>query len=201
MKRDYSSFTIGMLVLPLGLVGLGVALASSVSTPNTFVGGTTAVAAEVNANFAAHEAAINDNDARIDADALGRSVITYNGILNFSPTVDFTYEKAKVLGFFTKMRAGTDIKLTWNSHVDHDGGFANCQLRVNDVAGGDGSVGAGALVWGGSRVPANTWVIFQGLPAGVHEVSLWIRSTAVTTVRENDGNYSRQVLVEEQAAQ
>ena len=41
-------------------------LADSVTIPNTFVGGTPAVAGEVNQNFDAVASAINDNDARID---------------------------------------------------------------------------------------------------------------------------------------
>jgi hypothetical protein len=41
-------------------------LASDVTIPNTFTAGTPAVAVQVNANFAAVEAAVDDNDARID---------------------------------------------------------------------------------------------------------------------------------------
>jgi hypothetical protein len=63
--NNYKSFTIGMLVVPLALLTLGIAVASSVVTPNTFVAGTPAVASQVNANFTAHAAAINDNDTRI----------------------------------------------------------------------------------------------------------------------------------------
>ncbi len=59
-------FVLGTMIVPFALVGIGVVYASSVVTPNTFVAGTPAVAAEVNVNFAAHAAAINDNDARID---------------------------------------------------------------------------------------------------------------------------------------
>ena len=46
---------------------LDVALAGPVTTPNAFTSGTPAVAAEVNANFSAFEAAVNDNDARLAA--------------------------------------------------------------------------------------------------------------------------------------
>ena len=60
------SFFMGVLVLPLAVLGLGIALASDVTIPNTFVANTPALAAEVNANFAAVEAAIDDNDARLD---------------------------------------------------------------------------------------------------------------------------------------
>lgn len=48
-------------------VGGSVAVAGSVTVPNTFVAGTKAVAADVNANFDAVETAVNDNDARITA--------------------------------------------------------------------------------------------------------------------------------------
>jgi hypothetical protein len=63
--KTQNSFILGMLALPFVLGPLSVAFAGSVVTPNTFIGGTTALATEVNANFAAHQAAINDNNARI----------------------------------------------------------------------------------------------------------------------------------------
>lgn len=43
------------------------AWASSLTLPNTFTAGTTAKASEVNANFAAVKAAVDDNNARITA--------------------------------------------------------------------------------------------------------------------------------------
>lgn len=60
-------FATGMAIMPLALLAVAVAIAGNVATPNTFTAGTTAVAAEVNANFAAHAAEINDNDTRITA--------------------------------------------------------------------------------------------------------------------------------------
>lgn len=70
MKRTY--WTTGVLLLSLGLSSavlmLGTAhegKASSAEIPNTFTAGTTAFAAEVNANFTAVKAAIDDNDSRI----------------------------------------------------------------------------------------------------------------------------------------
>ena len=59
------SFVWGLVVTPLALLGLSVALASNVSVPHDFQAGTPAIAAEVNQNFGAVAAAINDNDARI----------------------------------------------------------------------------------------------------------------------------------------
>ena len=65
--KNPKQFVLGMLVVPMALLGLGIALAGSVTIPNTFVAATPAVAAEVNANFAAVKAAVDDNDARITA--------------------------------------------------------------------------------------------------------------------------------------
>lgn len=47
------------------LCGATAAVASSVTLPHTFTAGTSAQAAQVNANFAAVQAAVDDNDARI----------------------------------------------------------------------------------------------------------------------------------------
>jgi hypothetical protein len=52
---------VGLVVFSLSAFGTDVAL------PWTFTPGTTASATQVNANFAAVEAAVDDNDARIDA--------------------------------------------------------------------------------------------------------------------------------------
>ena len=53
------------------------AWAGNVTIPNTFTDGTAAVAAEVNANFSALEAEVDDNDARITANGSG---IVANGL-------------------------------------------------------------------------------------------------------------------------
>lgn len=50
-----------LLVLPM------LSSAAELSTPNTFFAGTPALAEEVNANFSAAEAALNDNHSRIQA--------------------------------------------------------------------------------------------------------------------------------------
>ncbi len=63
----YRSFVFGMLVVPIAVLGFAVVYASSVTIPNTFTAGTPAVAAQVNANFAAVKTAVDDNDTRITA--------------------------------------------------------------------------------------------------------------------------------------
>ncbi len=82
--KPNKKFILGMMVVPLALVGIGLTYASSVTTPNTFVGGTMAVASEVNANFAAHAAAINGNDS--DLRGL-MSAPAFHATMSVTPTV------------------------------------------------------------------------------------------------------------------
>lgn len=65
--RDVKSFVVGLLVLPTVILLVAHAFAGPVTVPHTFVAGTPALAEEVNANFAALAAQINDNDGRIVA--------------------------------------------------------------------------------------------------------------------------------------
>lgn len=55
------------LLLVLLMLAPSSALAGSYTISNTFTGGTTALASEVNANFTGAKTAIDDNDLRIDA--------------------------------------------------------------------------------------------------------------------------------------
>jgi hypothetical protein len=104
--KNQNSFILGMLVLPLAFGALGVAFAGSVATPNSFTGGTTALATEVNANFAAHEAAINDNDARIDALSSDLNVLAVAHIDGFgTPSVSRSSNRVNRVGV-TVTRSG-----------------------------------------------------------------------------------------------
>jgi hypothetical protein len=122
------------------------------------------------------------------------------------PAQSFVYEQLRVVGAFTKDRDDTDILLIWNSHVDHDGRFANWQLRIdgNAPAGGAGAnaiaLSANPAFGAGAASAANLTALFRGLAAGSHEITIWVRSETTTQTRENNGNYTRQVLVEESLA-
>jgi hypothetical protein len=69
------------------------AIASTVTIPHTFVGGTTALASEVNANFQAVKAAVDDNDARIavleDASVFGdvETLDSFRGVVAADGTI------------------------------------------------------------------------------------------------------------------
>lgn len=65
--RDLRMFVLGLVTLPLAAYVVTRAFAGPVTIPHTFVADTPAVAEEVNANFSAVAAQINDNDARIAA--------------------------------------------------------------------------------------------------------------------------------------
>jgi hypothetical protein len=88
----------------LGLVMAGMfvltvaAFASDVTIPNTFVAGATASASEVNVNFAAVEAAIDDNDARLDAMAAGGVTSAYitDGTITSADIADSTITSADI---------------------------------------------------------------------------------------------------------
>ncbi len=56
-----------LAIFTLFMMDVSTARAGSVTIPNTFTSGTTAVAEEVNANFDAIDTAVDDNDSRITA--------------------------------------------------------------------------------------------------------------------------------------
>jgi len=63
MKKIVNHIVGGVLVF--GLMGVPLCLASELTVPNQFSSGDVTSASDVNANFAAIEAAVNDNHARI----------------------------------------------------------------------------------------------------------------------------------------
>lgn len=65
--RDLRMFLLGLVTLPLAAFAVDRAFGGSVTVPHTFAPNTPALAEEVNANFAAVAAQINDNDSRIAA--------------------------------------------------------------------------------------------------------------------------------------
>lgn len=65
MNKNFSKT---LILVTMSLWGSHL-IAGSVTVPNTFTGGTTASAAEVNANFDAVKSAVDDNDVRITGNA------------------------------------------------------------------------------------------------------------------------------------
>lgn len=84
MKVYIRFITVVLGVIFFSTIG---ASAGDLNIPNTFISGTPAVAAEVNANFAATEAAVDDNNARINDNAAdiagnGSNIAVLAGVIN-----------------------------------------------------------------------------------------------------------------------
>jgi hypothetical protein len=182
-----------VLVLGIVLVAFG---AGDASVPNTFVNGTTAQAAQVNANFQALVDQITANVPR-------RTRLEYNlkaqGVT--SSTV-LTWTKLRTFGSVTKYLSETDLIVDLNTNVWVNGVSAQLQLRIDDAD--DGTANGGMLVklvTGSAPVQssASTRSIFKGIPAGTRTVTLWMRSLdgGSVAVSENDDQVDRTVFIEE----
>lgn len=182
-----------MIVCGLALLAFG---AGEANVPNNFVAGTTASAAQVNANFTSLATQITNN-------VPWRSRLDYNAkVQGTTSPVVLTWTTFRTFGTFTKHRADTDVTLELHTDVLVNGVSAQFQLRVNDLP--EAAANSGILVRGvAGAAPfndsASTKAVFKGLPAGVHTVSLWVRSLdgGNYAVSENDANVDRTVFIEE----
>ena len=78
-------------LLGLSIVVIGTAQAGNLTVPNDFTPDTPALADEVNENFAATEAAVNDNDARISTLEGGASYAVSSLLNDFSTNLNSTF--------------------------------------------------------------------------------------------------------------
>jgi hypothetical protein len=188
----------GLLTSPLAVLGTVFVVfgAGEANVPNTFVAGTTAQAAQVNANFTA----LAD---QITANVPWRSRIDYNAKASglTSPTV-LAWVSLRTLGTFTKHRGDTDVVLNLDTDLWVNGNSAQFQLRVDGLP--ETAVNGGMLVRLVSGVApatdaASAKAVFRGLSAGTHTVSLWVRSLdgGNVGVAENDLAVDRTVYIEE----
>ena len=155
--KNPKQFVLGMLVVPLALMGLGIALAGSVTIPNTFVAATPAVAAEVNANFAAVKLAVDDNDARITALEGNRVLSSGTTLCTMRGSVLSTGAILEGAGFTSMNTAVGTYLITYNAAFS--GTTASCLAIV--VVGG-----VGPSTFTGSRSNASC-VIGTADPANV----------------------------------
>ena len=127
---------------------------------------------------------------------LRKTVVTYNGTSTSNP--GSSHSQLKVIGSFTKARANTDIEITWNSHVSGSG-HCNFQIRVNGVASPTSNFGAviNPGVGNTNYFPVSTTNVWPSLGAGTHQVTIWARGLSTPTCTDNQGNYTRQIIVTE----
>ncbi len=147
-------------------------------------------------------AGINDLVASIaaKADLPVVSEISYSGTTT-SAAVGSTFVKLRDLGTFNKISASTLARVTWQSHVTMSVAGTSCdfQIRIDDVnhSGGTGLDGPDTVVNSADRSPATQVAAFEGLAAGSHTISLWVRGAGAPTCVDNAGNFPRSVLIEQ----
>lgn len=126
--------TTALCLFTVLLVMIQISFADTVSIPNTFVNGTVADADEVNANFAAVKAAVNDNDSSISASQSSINSIqsSVNNLLNsISPTGNGTLEIESGSGSFRIVNFPASSKSTVVKAV-FNGINAGPQVRFTD---------------------------------------------------------------------
>jgi len=98
-------------------------------------------------------------------------------------SVTTSYQKIGDLGTFAKSLAGTFVELNWQSSIlvnaFADGATSVVyELRVDDAATTIGnSTAMFRSTQGGNYLPINITGIFNGLTAGSHTVSVWVKTT------------------------
>jgi hypothetical protein len=144
------------------------------------------------------------------AGAPGAAAVVKRSVLHFagqnSATPSFSYAQLRTLGTFTKNTAASAISVTWVDHVSGGGGsFCQYQLRIDgaDDTGStstaySGTAESGAVNYGGDEAVSVT-EIFNGLAAGSHTLSLWLRGNLAGSCTENNGNFGHNAIVEELA--
>ncbi len=163
-----------LIALNVAVLGIGPVLAGNVTIPNDFVGGTTAVADEVDENFSAVATEVNDNDTRITTNTTN---INTN---DTRITTNTTGISANATAIQSKQNRVTESCTTGQSiRVINENGTVVCQPDTN--SGGDiTAVVAGTFLSpGGSSGSVTLNVV--GMP-GVD----WSQSNTVTYATTTD---------------
>jgi YD repeat-containing protein len=125
---------------------------------------------------------------------------TAGGTTAFDGTNNANFVKLFDIGApFTKLHADTAIKLTYNQHGSvvgaTDPAVCSWGLRIDDAfAGMDGSE---ATTKATAAVPLPIVTVMEGVAAGPHTVSLWVRGFSGNSCETNSGNFVRSVIIEE----
>lgn len=131
-----------------------------------------------------------------------RQTVPYQGTVETGDTTTATMTEMRRLGNFTS--TGGVVRIEWHSHfwaLGTSSGFCNVGIRVNGTASTDvgafGLNGTEAIIYGSeANLPVSTLDIFEDLPAGTHELTLYYRSNDANCV-ENRGSFLRTVHITE----
>lgn len=128
---------------------------------------------------------------------IARTELTYDQFSSVTPPTT-GFARLRDIGTVTKQEDGTALRLTAQGHISSTNSYCNVQLRIDDLnrKGGTDLEGTEAIAQGDDE----SYFIetyFDGLPAGDHDVSMWIRGDDSAACEDNLGNYTRTVMVEE----
>jgi hypothetical protein len=128
-----------------------------------------------------------------------RTSLTYSGGIT-TPNTLYQFVQERVVGSFTKDRGDSVIEVIANGHGYTWSGGCSWQIRI-DGKNNQGETtslydGTEAQVESQQAVPYTIDSVFQGLAAGSHEVTLWVRGAA-SDCTNNGSNYVRSVYVNE----
>lgn len=183
------------VALSLMMFCVGGVWAAELTIPNVFVGGTPAVADDVNDNFDAVESAVQSIE----------SSYTSFGHLNYgSVSVTTTWTALSTGGphSFTKANDGTMIEVYVNSRF-RGGTFSGASgisftVRIDDTIEYD--IGnEGSIISSGTEDFLSIIGVFQNLSAGSHTVSIYARANVGSSsgVVVDPGGFGGRIIVKE----
>lgn len=163
------------------LIWATASLAADVTIPNTFSNGQTADANDINANFTAIEAAVDDNDSRISTlESHSTEVFRYNQSDSLSPSgwTSLAYTSFS----FTKQGSSSRVKITWTDnirsylqpgscawHLTIDGNSCSpSPLILNTYNNAQNSSNI--------HITASTTQVCEGLASGTHSLIVWVKN-------------------------
>ncbi len=125
------------LLVALTALGATTALAAPATIPNTFSAGTAAVAADVNDNFTALKAAIDDNDSKINTPSDGFVSVSAQAFRNEQTIDTCRWRSAQIqYGFFSNTSTSTACDAVAGIQLPHNASITsfNCYLYDTSVA-------------------------------------------------------------------
>ena len=116
-------------------------------------------------------------------------------------TVTTDYESLKTVGSFVKDSADTNLKVTWISHMRTTGADEFCDLQLR-IDGAEIDRASRAVLYANGtndsveNAPIHLTAVATGVPAGTHNLSVWVRGNA-DSCEENHNGFVRLAYVEE----
>jgi hypothetical protein len=129
--------------------------------------------------------------------AIGRTRLLWNVGTSTGAT---SFTNVRSVGSVTKTRADTVLRLSLNTTMSVTSGFCTLQMRVdglNDLgAAGESASDTNSVIT--QTTPVSPVAVFEGLPAGAHAITLWMKSAVGgNTCSEDAPGFQASLIVEE----